>query len=104
MSEPTLQAEVKALLAAAIRNRIAPGSRVFAVKSVEHGEVLVHSIAADTVQMSPHGHLMFFTKEGQMVRALAGGTWYSMRDVSSEGPDAVASFLKEMHGEGAGTA
>ena len=95
---------IVAALTAAIRSRVTPPFRVFAVKTVDHGEIVVQSVSAEVVRMSDHGHLLFFTKDGNLVRIYAQNTWYSMRDVTSEGPDAVAAFLKEMHGEGAGTA
>lgn len=106
-----LQAEVKALLTKAIRERMAlPATgRFFCVRAIEGGHVQDVVVVADTVGMPQTGHLIFATqdsttKENRVVRIFTPSTWLGMRDVTADGPEAVAAFLAEMHGDGAGTA
>lgn len=101
---------VTQLLTEAIRQRLTrPTGRFFSVKAVEDGHVVTLVVVADSVGMPQTGHLIFAaqdpaTKENRVVRIFTPSTWLGVRDVTADGPEAVAAFLKEMHGEGAGTA
>lgn len=106
-----LQAEVKDLLTKAIRERLASPAtgRFFSVRALEGGHVQDVVVVADSVGMPQSGHLIFAaqdptTKENRVVRIFTPSTWLGVRDVTADGPEAVAAFLKEMHGDGAGTA
>lgn len=105
-----LRAEVKDLLTKAIRERLTrPAGRFYAVRAIEDGNVVTLVVVADSVGMPQSGHLIFAvqdptTKENRVVRIFTPSVWLGMRDVTADGPEAVAEFLKDLHGEGAGTA
>lgn len=91
------------LIALRQRYEVRQGKGVFSVRAVVDGEVVVQAITnADVMIPAQTGHLLFNSSEGRCIRIYAPGTWLSARDVSAEGPEAVAAFLAEM--EGAGTA
>lgn len=110
MSQSEGTSTVAKVLADAIHQRLTPaGGRFYAVRAIEGGHVVTLVVVADSVGMPQTGHLVFgsqdpVTKENRVVRIFTPSTWLCMRDVTADGPEAVAAFLKEMHGEGAGTA
>ncbi len=87
----------------AIRERIAPSGHYYAVRAIEDGHVGVQVVVADSVGMPQSGHLVFGAKDGRVLRIYTPSTWLSVRDVTAEGPEAVAEFLAGRE-DGAGTA
>ena len=110
MSESEGSSAIAKVLADAIRQRLTRlGGRFYAVRAIEDGHVVTQVVVADSVGMPQTGHLVFAaqdpaTKENRVVRIFTPSMWLGMRDVTADGPEAVAAFLREMHGEGAGTA
>ncbi len=110
MTESEGSSAVTKVLADAIRNRLTrAGGRFYAVRAIEDGHVVTLVVVADSVGMPQTGHLIFAaqdpaTKENRVVRIFTPSMWLGMRDVTADGPEAVAAFLAEMHGDGAGTA
>lgn len=110
MTESEGSSAVAKMLTDVIRQRLTrSGGRFYSVRAIEDGHVVRQVVVADSVGMPQTGHLVFAsqdpaTKENRIVRIYTPGMWLNVRDVTADGPDAVAAFLKEMHGEGAGTA
>lgn len=112
MSESTtnpVHERITEILAAAIRARITPSpGRFYSVRAVEDGHVVTLAVVAESVGMPQSGHLIFAskdptTKENRVVRIFTPGMWLVVRDVTAEGPDAVAAFLASFEAQ-AGTA
>lgn len=110
MSESEGSNAITKMLADVIRQRLTrSGGRFYSVRAIEDGHVVTQVVVADSVGMPQTGHLVFAaqdptTKENRVVRIYTPNMWLNMRDVTADGPEAVAAFLAEMHGDGAGTA